>query len=176
MRSQEPLQNEILALKFLVCPAERQQILVVLVAFSNYFCMLFVLGLSCAPKPQTVALSTSSAESSAEAAPVSAPAQRARSLTDNICRAYKIPEDFARQGCRISSPQQGQMLGSEIMGELGFRAALERCQQTPNCAGIATDWYLDSPFRLIAEPAELRVDEDSYACFISLSCPQKSEE
>ena len=136
------------------------------------FSVLFALSLSCAPKTKTAV----SAETPAEEESVQASTQRERSEADNICRAYKIPENFDRRDCRISSPQQGQILGNEIAGELGFRAALERCQKTPNCSGIATDWYLDSPFRLIAEPADLRVDEDSYSCFISLSCPQKFEE
>ena len=168
MSSQELLPTEISALKFLGCPAEHQQISGALVAYNHSFCLLFFFSLSCAPKPTP---SASTAETSAEAESAQAPAERVQSETDNICRAYKIPEDFDRQNCRISSPQQGQILGGEIVGELGFRIALKRCQQTPTCAGIATDWYLDSPFRLIAEPAELRVDEDSYACFISLSCP-----
>ena len=163
------------ALRFLGCPAEQCQNQETLVAFSQKsFGVLFALSLSisCAPKPKAAAPPAASAEADS----VQVPAQRERSEADNICRAYTIPENFDRRDCRISSPQQGQILGSEIAGELGFRAALERCQKTPNCTGIATDWYLDSPFRLIAEPAELNVDEDSYACFISLSCPQKSED
>ena len=91
-------------------------------------------------------------------------------VVDSICRAYSVPEDIDQEGCSVLGPYQGIIQGEQLGGTVELSEALKACLDDPKCTGVATDWYLETPFVPVSQTEVFSVDSNSYGCSFVVMC------
>ena len=91
-----------------------------------------------------------------------------RSIGVGVCRAFGVPEGLESQGRTVDAGVPGELQGTLVGEELPFAEALAACVQDPACDGIVSQWYVGMPWRLVHESQPFEIDDNSYACSVTV--------